>query len=57
MLGLLTSALLTTAALTNARSTVEMLLGAVSWPFAGLRGMPWLGRTLRAWVAATTAWR
>ena len=48
VLGLLTSALLTTAALTNARSTVEMVLGAISWPFAGLRGMPWLGRTLRA---------
>ena len=48
VLGLLTSALLTTAALTNARSTVEMLLGAISWPFAGLRGMPWLGRTIRA---------
>ena len=48
VLGLLTSALLTTAALTNARSTVEMVLGAISWPFAGLRGMPWLGRTIRA---------
>jgi hypothetical protein len=25
-----------------------MVFGAISWPFAGLRGMPWLGRTLRA---------
>jgi two-component system, OmpR family, sensor histidine kinase BaeS len=48
VLGLLTSALLTTAALTNARSTVQMVLGAISWPVAGLRGMPWLGRTMRA---------
>ena len=47
VLGLLTSALLTTAALTNSRSTVQMVLGAMSWPVAGLRGMPWLGRTLR----------
>jgi two-component system sensor histidine kinase BaeS len=48
VLGLLTSALLTTSALTNGRSTVEMFLGAISWPVAGLRGMPWLGRTLRS---------
>ena len=48
VLGLLTSVLLTTSALTNARNVVEMMLSAVAWPFAGLRGMPWLGRTLRS---------
>ena len=48
VLGLMASVLLVTSALTNARSAVEMVLGAMAWPFAGLRGMPWLGRTLRA---------
>jgi two-component system sensor histidine kinase BaeS len=48
VLGLLVAAVLTTSALTNARNVVEMMLSAVAWPFAGLRGMPWLGRTLRS---------
>ena len=48
VLGLLTSALLTAAALTNARSALAMVLGAISWPVSGLRGLPWLGRTFRA---------
>ena len=48
VLGLLLSALLTAAALTNARSALAMFLGAISWPLAGLRGLPWLGRTFRA---------
>jgi two-component system, OmpR family, sensor histidine kinase BaeS len=48
VLGLLTSALLTTSALTNARNALAMVLAAVAWPFAGLRGLPWLGRTLRS---------
>jgi len=48
VLGLLTSALLTAAALTNARSALGMVLGAIAWPVAGLRGLPWLGRTFRA---------
>ncbi len=48
VLGLMTSALLTTAALTNGRSAVGMVLSAMAWPFAGLRGLPWLGRTFRA---------
>lgn len=47
VLGLMTSAVLTTAALTKGRSVAGMVLGAVAWPFAGLRGLPWLGRTLR----------
>jgi two-component system sensor histidine kinase BaeS len=47
VLGLMTSVVLTTAALTRARSAAAMVLGAIAWPFAGLRGLPWLGRTLR----------
>ena len=47
VLGLLASALLTAAALTDARSVLAMVLGAISWPLAGLRGLPWLGRTFR----------
>jgi two-component system sensor histidine kinase BaeS len=46
VLGLLAGALLTTAALVNARSMLGIVLGALAWPFAGLRGLPWLGRTL-----------
>jgi two-component system sensor histidine kinase BaeS len=46
VLGLLVSAVLTTSALTQARSVAAMVLGAMAWPFAGLRGLPWLGRTL-----------
>ncbi len=48
VLGLLTSALLTTAALTNGRTALGMVLSAMAWPLAGLRGLPWLGRTFRA---------
>jgi signal transduction histidine kinase len=54
VLGLLASVILTTAGLTNARSVAGMVLGAVSWPFAGLRGIPWLGRTVRALGAGST---
>jgi len=48
VLGLMAGALLTTSALTNGRSAVGILLGALAWPFAGLRGLPWLGRTMRS---------
>ncbi len=47
VLGLLASALLVAAALTDARTVFGTFVGAVAWPFAGLRGLPWLGRTLR----------
>jgi hypothetical protein len=47
VLGLLASALLVAAALTDARTVFGTFAGAVAWPFAGLRGLPWLGRTLR----------
>ena len=48
VLGLLSGAVLTTSALTRASSAVGFVLGVSSWPLAGLRGLPWLGRTLRA---------
>jgi two-component system sensor histidine kinase BaeS len=47
VLGVLVSIVLTTAGLTQGRSVAGMVLGAMAWPFAGLRGLPWLGRTLR----------
>lgn len=53
VLGLLVGALLTTAALTDGRSVWGLALGAVAWPFAGLRGLPWLGRTLSALQGGT----
>ncbi len=46
-LGLLTCVLLVTSAATNARSAAAMVLAALAWPMSGLRGLPWLGRTLR----------
>ncbi len=47
-LGLLASAVLVAASLTRARSLPGMVLGALAWPLSGLRGLPWLGRTFRA---------
>jgi two-component system sensor histidine kinase BaeS len=48
VLALMVSAVLVTAALTAGRSVLGMVVGAMAWPLAGLRGLPWLGRTLRA---------
>ena len=55
VLGVLVSALLTTAALTAGTSAMGMFLGALAWPFSGLRGLPWLGRTLRSFGAGANA--
>ena len=55
VLGMLVGALLTTTALVRGRSVGGMLLGAVAWPFAGLRGLPWLGRSVRALGAGAGA--
>jgi signal transduction histidine kinase len=33
--------------LVRGRNVLGFLLAGVAWPLAGLRGMPWLGRTLR----------
>jgi hypothetical protein len=48
VLGLLAAALLVAASLTRARTLAGMVLGATAWPLSGLRGLPWLGRTLRS---------
>ncbi len=48
VLALLMGALLTTAALTQGRSALGLAWGAIAWPLAGLRGMGWLGRTVRS---------
>ncbi len=53
VLGLMTSVVLVTAALTAGTTVLGMVLGALAWPLAGLRGMPWLGRTLRAFTRGT----
>ncbi len=55
VLGLLVGAVLTTTALTAGRSVWGMLAGAVAWPFAGLRGLPWLGRTMRSFGGGANA--
>jgi len=36
------------AGLARGRSLPDFLVAAASWPLAGLRGMPWLGRVLRS---------
>ena len=48
VLGLLASAVLVTTALARGRTVPGMVVAAVAWPLAALRGLPWLGRTLRA---------
>ncbi len=36
------------AGLVNGRSLPAFVLAGISWPLAGLRGLPWLGRSMRA---------
>jgi len=48
VLGLLTAAVLATSALCQGRTVPGMVLAAMAWPLASVRGLPWLGRTLRA---------
>ena len=55
VLGLMVSAVLVTAALTAGRSVFGMVFGAMAWPTAGVRGLPWLGRTIRASGGGTNA--
>lgn len=47
VLGVLVGAGVFLAGLTGARTFRGMLLSGVAWPTAGLRGLPWFGRTLR----------
>jgi hypothetical protein len=44
-LSLLAGGALLTASVTRASTVTGFLLAALSWPLAGLRGLPWLGRT------------
>jgi len=48
VLCLLAGAALCVCGVTGARSLGGFLLSGLSWPLAGLRGLPWLGRTLVA---------
>jgi two-component system sensor histidine kinase BaeS len=45
-LSLLAGAVVAVVGLTPARSLTALIGSAVSWPLAGLRGLPWLGRML-----------
>ncbi len=44
---LLTGAGLCAIGLARGRNVMSFVLTGLAWPLAGLRGMPWLGRTLR----------
>lgn len=45
VLDLLAGAGLLTVAVTRARTVLGFVLSGLAWPLAGLRGLPWLGRT------------
>jgi two-component system sensor histidine kinase BaeS len=47
MLCVATGAGLCAVGLVRGRSVLSFLLAGAAWPLAGLRGLPWLGRTLR----------
>lgn len=48
VLAMLLGTLLTSVGLVRPRTFLGILLSAAAWPFSGLRGLPWLGRTFRA---------
>lgn len=47
---------LTTTALTGARSCVGLVSGLAAWPLSAVRGLPLLGRTLSATSRMTVLW-
>lgn len=47
-LGLLAAAVLVPVALGGAHAVRGMVVSCLAWPLAGVRGIPWLGRCLRA---------
>lgn len=47
ILCLMAGGAIATMALTDARNVPSFVVSAISWPVAGLRGIPWLGRTMR----------
>lgn len=48
VLCLMLGGLLCVVGLTRGRTVPGFISAAVAWPMAGLRGMPWLGRTMRS---------
>jgi len=44
---LLAGATVCVSGLVRGRTVPAFVLGGIAWPLAGLRGLPWLGRTLR----------
>lgn len=56
VLALLLAGLLLTTALTQARTLLAMIWGAICWPMSALRGLPLLGRTLTATSKHGTLW-
>lgn len=46
-LGFLAALALVVAGLTRARSFLGLVLGGLAWPLSAVRGLPWLGRSLR----------
>lgn len=52
VLCLLAGGTLAVVALTGARGVPAFIASAVAWPLAGLRGLPWLGRTVRVMTGA-----
>lgn len=48
VLGVLAAGVLVPTALTDGRTARAVVTSVVAWPLAGLRGMPWLGRSVRA---------
>jgi len=47
VLSMFAGAALCIAGLVRGRTLSGFVLGGIAWPFAGLRGIPWLGRSLR----------
>ncbi|WP_313405504.1 DUF4153 domain-containing protein [Aeromicrobium sp.] len=52
ILCLMAGGAISTMALTDARNVPSFVISAMSWPVAGLRGIPWLGRTIRMLTGA-----
>ncbi|GAB3998152.1 DUF4153 domain-containing protein [Nocardioides marmoraquaticus] len=48
VLGVLAAGVLVPTALTDGRTVRGVVASVLAWPLAGLRGMPWLGRSVRA---------
>jgi two-component system, OmpR family, sensor histidine kinase BaeS len=64
VLCVLAGAAATVAGVTRGRRLLEFVVAGIAWPLSGIRGLPWLGRSLRGVlgtgrvprVAATAAW-